>query len=136
MRGSRNFRQSDKKSSDSVVCLFVAFFLVLGLEVKWLIQRKISFSRFRRGSKFFQGGPTFSRGGGVLLLIPYRNPKNVIFQGGGVRTPCPPPSGSALGCDLFNFLVRKMMRSSLALVLVFLQLRCMFSVEPRNKIVS
>ena len=40
MRGSRNFRhggggggprQSDKKNSDSVVCLSFAFFLVLGL---------------------------------------------------------------------------------------------------------
>ena len=39
MRGSRNFRhgggggprQSDKKNSDSVVCLFFAFPLVLGL---------------------------------------------------------------------------------------------------------
>ena len=35
-----------------------------------------------------RGGPTFSGGGGVQLLIPYRNPYNVIFQ--GVRTPVPP----------------------------------------------
>ena len=27
-------------------------------------KEKYHFSRFRRGSKFFQGGPTFSRGGG------------------------------------------------------------------------
>ena len=40
----------------------------------------------------FQGGPTFSRGGGgVQLLIPYRNPYNLWFSR-GVRTPCPPPS--------------------------------------------
>ena len=35
-----------------------------------------------------------------------------------------------------HFSVRKMMRSPLAHVLVFLPLRCMFSVEPRNKIIS
>ena len=36
-------------------------------------QRKLSFSRFQRGSNIFQGGPTFSRGGGggVQLLISY-----------------------------------------------------------------
>ena len=47
------------------------------------------FSRFQRGSNIFGGG------GGVQLLIPYRNPYNVIFQ--GVRTPVPPPpSGFSL----------------------------------------
>ena len=43
---------------------------------------------------------------------------------------------STLRCDIFSFPVRKMMRSPLAPVPVFLQLRCMFSVEPHNKIVS
>ena len=76
-------------------------------------------------------------GGGVNCLFPIETHITCDFPGGGggVRTPCP-PSGSALGCDLFSFLVRKMMRSPLAPVLVFLQLRCMFSVEPSNKIVS
>ena len=72
-------RQSDKKSSDSVVCLFFAFFLVLGLVYRSQMvnfKEKYHFSRFRSGSKFFQGGPTFSRGG-VQLLIPYRNPNNL-----------------------------------------------------------
>ena len=52
---------------------------------------KYHFSRFRRGSKFFQGRPTFFQGGGggVHLLIPYRNPNNVIFQGGGSGPPAP-----------------------------------------------
>ena len=76
MRGSRNFRhgegggarQSDKKkNSDSVVCLFVfvfffAFFLVLGLFYRSQMvnfKEKYHFSRFRRGSKFFQGGGRF-----------------------------------------------------------------------------
>ena len=61
-------RQSDKKSSDSVVCLFFAFFLVLGLVyIRQMVnfKEKYHFSRFWRGSKFFQGGPPFSWGGGV-----------------------------------------------------------------------
>ena len=105
-------RQSDKKQySDSVVCLFFAFFLVLGLFYRSQMvnfKEKYHFSRFRRGSKFFQGG------GGGQLLTPYRNPNNLWFSR-GVRTPRPLPSGSALGCDLFSFPVRKMMRSPLGL---------------------
>ena len=80
MRSSRNFRHGGgggggvhvnltKKTSDSVVCLFLifAFFLVLGLftEVKWLIsKRNIIF----QGSR---GGPNFSRGGGGGGAIAY-----------------------------------------------------------------
>ena len=68
MRGSRNIRQGRgggevhvnlKKNSDSVVCLFFAFFLVLGLFYRSQMvnfKEKYHFSRFRRGSKFFQGG--------------------------------------------------------------------------------
>ena len=48
-------------------------------------KEKYHFSMFRRGSKFFQGCLTFSRGGGGggvvggggQLLIPYRNPNNL-----------------------------------------------------------
>ena len=72
-------RQSDKKNSDSVVCLFFAFFLVLGLVFRCQMvhfKEKYHFSRFRRGSKFFQGGANFFPGG-VQLLIPYRNPNNL-----------------------------------------------------------
>ena len=91
MRGSRNFRhggggggvhvnltkKTNKKNSDSVVCLFLffAFFLVLGLFYRSQMvnfKEKDHFSRFRRGSKFFQGG-----GGGGQLLTPYRNPNNL-----------------------------------------------------------
>ena len=67
-----------KKNSDSVVCLFFAFFLVLRLVYRSQMvnfKEKYHFSRFRRGSKYFQGGPIFSRG--VQLLIPYRNPNNL-----------------------------------------------------------
>ena len=49
------------------------------------------FSRFLRGSNIFQGGggdPTFSGGGGVQLLIPYRKYITCDFPG-EVRTPCP-----------------------------------------------
>ena len=101
-------------------------------------KEKYHYLRFRRGSKFFQGGPTFSRGGGGSnCLFPIETQITCDFPGGGVSgPPAPSPSGSALGCDLFSFPVCKMMRLPLALVLVFLQLRCMFSVEPRNKIVS
>ena len=49
------------------------------------------FSRFQRGSNFFQGVQLFP-GGGVQLLIPYRNQYLVIFQGGGGSgSPVPPP---------------------------------------------
>ena len=48
-------------------------------------QRTLSFSRFQGG------GVQHFPGGGVQLLIPYRNPYNLWFSrgGGGVRTPCP-----------------------------------------------
>ena len=76
MRGCRNFRQgggggpgqSDKKSSDNVFWSSAYF-----TEVKWSISKK---SFIFQGSRW---GPTFSRGsnlfqgGGVQLLIPYRN---------------------------------------------------------------
>ena len=76
MRGSRNFRQggpgqSDKKSTDNVFFFFF-FFLVLSLFFRSQMvnfKRKLSFSRFQRGSNIFQGvgggGPTFSRGGPI-----------------------------------------------------------------------
>ena len=44
-------------------------------------QRNLSFSRFQRGSNIFQGGGMVQLftggGGGVQLLIPYRNPYNL-----------------------------------------------------------
>ena len=114
-----------QKSSDNVVCFFFFFFLVLSLFYRSQMvtfKEKCHFSRFRRGSKFFQGvgGPTFSRGGGSNCLFPIETYTTCDFPG-GVRTPCPLPlDPGALGCDLFSFPVRKMMRSPLAL-------RCLFS---------
>ena len=65
----------------ALTALFVCFcfFLVLGLIYRSQMvnfKEKYYFSRFRRGSKFFEGGPTISRGGGGgQMPIPYRNPK-------------------------------------------------------------
>ena len=84
MRGSRNFRHGggggstsiwQKKNSDSVVCLFLffAFFLVLGLfyrSQKVNFKEKYHFSRFRRGSNFFQrGGGGGGEGGGIAYSL-------------------------------------------------------------------
>ena len=80
----------------------IFFFVVLSLFYRsQMVNLKeiYLFSRFQRGSNIFRGGgggATFSRG--VQLLIPYRNPSNLWFSR-GVRTPCPPPSGSALDSD-------------------------------------
>ena len=105
MRGSRNFRQggpgqSDKEKSSDNVFFFFFFFLVLSLFYRsQMVNLKeiYHFSRFQRRSNIFQGGgggSNFSQGGGVQLLIPYRNPYNLCFFK-GVPDPCP-PSGSAL----------------------------------------
>ena len=72
--------ESDKKSPDNV-------FLVLSLFywIKWLISKKtIIFQGSRRGPTFSSGG-----GGGVQLLIPYRNPYNLWFSRGS-GPPDPP----------------------------------------------
>ena len=63
--------QSDKKSSDNV--FFFVFFFVLSLFFR---SQMVSFKENYHFSRF-QGGPTFSRGRGVQLLIPYRNPYNL-----------------------------------------------------------
>ena len=78
-----------KKNSDSVVCLFFAFFLVLGLFYRSQMvnfKEKYHFSRFRRGSKFFQGG-----GGGGNCLLPIETQITCDFPGG-----CGPPGPSPL----------------------------------------
>ena len=68
--------QSDKKKALTFF-FFFSFFLVLSLFYRSQMvnfEAIYHFSRFQRGSNIFQGGPTFSRGGGVQLLTPYRNP--------------------------------------------------------------
>ena len=98
--GSTNFRHGGRGGGGGVhvnmtkknlwaercMFLFFAFFLVLGLFYR---SQMVNF-KVKYHFSWFQGGPTFSRGGGVQLLIPYRNPNNLWFSGGGVRTHCPP----------------------------------------------
>ena len=62
--------QSNKKSSDNV---FFSPQLILQ-KSNGQFQRHLSLSRFQRGSNTFQGVQLFPEGGGVQLLIPYRNP--------------------------------------------------------------
>ena len=58
------------------------------------------FSRFQRGSNFFQGGGVQlfpgGGGGGYKCVFPIETHITCDFPVGGFRTPCP-PSGSALG---------------------------------------
>ena len=55
---------------------FFFFFLVLSLFYR---SKMVNFREIYHFSSIFQGGggPTFSRGGGVQLLISYRNPYNL-----------------------------------------------------------
>ena len=84
--------QCDKKSSGDV---FFFFFFSFSPQ---LVLQELN-GQFLRNLIFFhgsRGGPTFSRGSnffqGVQLLIPYRNPYNVIFQWGGGGGSGPPVS--------------------------------------------
>ena len=122
-------------------CLFFAFFLVLGLVYRSQMvnfKEKYHFSRFRRGVQIFPGGSNFFQGGGggVRLLIPYRNPNNLWFSRGGSGPPAPLWIRTWLRSISFPSPQNDAIASCLALVLVFLQLRCMFTVEHCNKIVS
>ena len=64
--------QSDKKALTTFFFMF--FFSVLSLFFR---SQMVNFKENYHFSRF-QGGPTFSRGGGgVQLLIPYRNPYNL-----------------------------------------------------------
>ena len=85
--------QSDRKKSSDVFCFFFAFFLVLSLFYRsQMVKFKAiyHFSRFQRGSNIFQGGPTFSRGGGGSnCLFPIETHKTCDFPG-GYGPPAPP----------------------------------------------
>ena len=75
---------------------FCLFFFVLFFSVLSLFYRS-QMVNFKENYHFsrFQGGPTFSRGGGggvgVQLLIPYRNPYILWFSRGGGPDPLFPP---------------------------------------------
>ena len=95
MRGSRNFRQggggpgqSDKKALTTV---FFSPQLTL-LKSNGFFEENYYFSRFQSGSNIFQGGPTFSRGGGGRsnCLFPIETHITCDFPGGS-GPPVPPP---------------------------------------------
>ena len=91
MGGSRNSRQggpgqSDKRSSDKLFLVLSLFYRSQMVHFK----ENYHFSGFRRGSNFFQGGPTFYRGGGggnCLFAIETHITCNFP---GAVRTPYSP----------------------------------------------
>ena len=52
------------------------------------------------GPTFYRGGSNYFQGGGVQLLIPYRNPYNLWFsRGSGPPVPPPPGRVSSIHCD-------------------------------------
>ena len=93
MRGSRNFRQGGggggvqvsltKISSDKAFFFIFFFFFFFSPQLilqksTCQIQRNISFFKVPEGVQPFAGGSNFFQGGGgVQLLIPYRNPYNL-----------------------------------------------------------
>ena len=58
------FGSGELKSSDNVFFFFFFSPQLILHKSNGEFKRKLSFSRFQRGSNIFQGGPTFSRGGG------------------------------------------------------------------------
>ena len=69
-----------KKLRQRSLSVVFAFFLVPSLFYRYQMVnfKEKYFSRFRRGSNFSRGGPTFIQGGGGgQLLIPFRNPYNL-----------------------------------------------------------
>ena len=83
MRGSRNFRQGGpgqpyKKSSDNVFFFFFSPQLILQ-KSNGQFHRNLSFFKVLEGVQQFPGGggSNFFQGGGVQLLILYKNPYNL-----------------------------------------------------------
>ena len=99
-RGSRIF--SGGSTPDGQKTVWTAFFspqLILQLTegVNWFYYREnYTFQKIQRGSNIFQGGQTFSRGGGVQMLISIITNIACDFPGGGGPDTLS-PSGSAHG---------------------------------------
>ena len=72
------------KSSDNVFFYIIFWSSTYFTEVKWEFQRNLSFYKVPEGVQHLPGGvQVFPGGGGVKLLIPYRNPYNLWFSRGG-----------------------------------------------------
>ena len=84
--------QSDKKKLTFFCFLF--FFSAYFTEVKWSISKKSIIFQGSRGVQHFPGGVQLFPGGSNCLFS-IETHITCDFPG-GVRTPCPPPSGSAL----------------------------------------
>ena len=94
MRLSRIFRQGGPGQTDKKKSFFFFFSPQLILhKSNGQFQRNLSFFKVPEGVQHFPGGgggvQLFPGGGGVQLLFPYRNPYNMIFQGG--PDPLSPP---------------------------------------------
>ena len=75
--GGRGARQSDKKALTALfVCLFFCFFLSPRLSLQ-ISKKNIIFQGSGGGPNFLGGSNFFQGGGGVQLLIPYRNPNSL-----------------------------------------------------------
>ena len=102
MRGSRNFHQGGGRVQVSLTKKpRQRFFLVLSLFYRsQMVNFKeiYCFSRLQMGSNFFSRGSNFFQGVSNCLF-PIETHLICDFTE-GVRTPCPPPSGSPLGAAL------------------------------------
>ena len=126
MHGSRNFCQGGSGSIWQKKALTTFFFLVLSL-FYWSqmvnFKENYHFSRFQRGSNFFQVG-----GGGSNCLFPIETHIACDFPG-GVLIPCP-PSGSAL--EQYNFWVTQTWKLFLHRILTIcpFMYHFFFSIKP------
>ena len=86
--------QFDKKALTTIFLVLSLFYRSQMVNFKEIYR----FSRLQMGSNFFQGVELFP-GGVQLCLFPIETHIICDFPE-GVRTPCPPPSGSALSAAL------------------------------------
>ena len=96
MRGSRNFRQGGGGGRSALTTFFCFSPQLILQKSNGQFKKKIyNFSRFQRGSNIVEGGQLFPGGSNCLLSIETHITCD-FSGGGGVPTPVPPPSGSAL----------------------------------------
>ena len=71
-----------RKQSGHRFFLSLTYFTVNGGGPMVLLQRNIYFSKDPEGVQYFPGGPTYSRGGGVQMLISIETHITCDFPGG------------------------------------------------------